>query len=112
RLPESKPSSEAVDELRPMCERVWAASLRESEGRNVESEHLMVSSEQGPHLVPNPTRLGGAAEQDDRRPGAAPPPVREQRPVDADERTGVELLRRLVAPVRREVVDKRRDREG
>ena len=62
RLRESKPPVEVVDELHPMGECVGAASLRESERRNVKREHSVVSSEQGADLVPNPARFGGAAE--------------------------------------------------
>ena len=104
---------EAPHELEPVSHRVRAAALAVAEGRQVEREHpVACSRDERTDVVPDPGRLGGATEEDDRGAPFAPTAIGEGCPGDPDERAAVERARRLLAAVRRQVEDKGGERHN
>jgi hypothetical protein len=105
---------EGVEELEPVGHRVGAAALAVAEGRQVEGEDAVAGTgEEWSHVVPDPGRLGGAAEEHHRRSRAAPAPfaIGQECPVGSHERPAVERGRGPLPAVRREVVDECGDGE-
>jgi hypothetical protein len=95
RTHDSQPVLEAVEEREPAGHRRRHVALGVAERRQVEREDAVAAGrEQRPDAVPDPARLGGAAEQHDRGPATAPAPVGDERRADTDERSAVELRRR------------------
>ena len=103
-------SLEALNELEPMGHRVRASALAVAEGGQVDCvDTVAATGEKRPYVMPDPGGFGGAAEEHERGARVAPAAVGEERPVDADERAGVERACRPRAAVGCEIEHERRE---
>jgi hypothetical protein len=104
---------EAFEELKPAGHRVRAAALAVTEGRQIERvDAVSGAREERADPVPDPRRLGGAAEQHDWRATAVPGAVGEEGPVNTNKRPGVERARWPRTAARRKVERERRQGDG